>query len=441
MHIHSMIDYSSIKVKENKPFYQSINTDWLSKTLIKATILSTRNKTRYQLIFLEKLLNFVRFICIAIIQRNFNQQEELLLLNGQPTKTRIEVSLLELLFNFDILTINKGKIAIPNIYQDLIQLKGIEKIINGKETNDVQALNRKCKKVVNDFLFINDLIYKYRNIKYPFVFVKKDKKAWHSLLENKKLDYEIRLCETLKALVHLRLSEKIKSPFDESYYTESGRNAFKNFTQYRFLDCVRHIAGNKQQLQVLDIGCGYGNYIEVLQEKFPDYRIAGIEKNHRIFTHTEKQFKANPKITILERDFFTFTSSHKYDLILLNYIMFYFNAEEKFELLQKAKNMLATGGSMMICQYFAGIENLKKELAKKQNDFSLSRKIEMHYSNKVLYANTLWNDSVDTFSESVKWDELLDILSALDLQIVSLTNADKFYYSLFIEIKNQFARA
>ena len=59
----------------------------------------------------------------------------------------------------------------------------------------------------------------------------------------------------------------------------------------------------------------------------------------------------------------------------------------------------------------SGIEHMKKELAKQQGDYSVSKKIEMYYSDKVLYANTLWNDSVDTFAEAVKWDELKSLLS------------------------------
>ena len=77
---------------------------------------------------------------------------------------------------------------------------------------------------------------------------------------------------------------------------------------------------------------------------------------------------------------------------------------------------------------------MKKDLALKQSELSPFKEIEMFYSNKILYANTLWNDSADTFSESVKWDEFVDIVAENNLKIKRITNADSFYYSLFIEL-------
>ena len=50
----------------------------------------------------------------------------------------------------------------------------------------------------------------------------------------------------------------------------------------------------------------------------------------------------------------------------MNYVLFYFNSEEKKRVLEKAKSLLDENGSIVLCQYFSGIENLKKELAIKQ---------------------------------------------------------------------------
>lgn len=61
----------------------------------------------------------------------------------------------------------------------------------------------------------------------------------------------------------------------------------------------------------------------------------------------------------------------------------------------------------------------------------------MHYSDKVLYANTLWNDAVDTVSEAVKWNEFKKITSEANLFLASMTNADPFYYSFFIALKQK----
>lgn len=77
--------------------------------------------------------------------------------------------------------------------------------------------------------------------------------------------------------------------------------------------------------------------------------------------------------------------------------------------------MLTRQGSIVVCQYLSGIESLKKSLVKKQRDYSMAKAIAMHYSDKVLYANTLWSDAVDTFSEAVKWNEFNQMIADTNL--------------------------
>ncbi len=133
--------------------------------------------------------------------------------------------------------------------------------------------------------------------------------------------------------------------------------------------------------------------------------------------------------------FFQYEPQRKYDVVLMNYVLFYFHFADKKRIIDKAKSMLADGSSIVLCQYYSGIEAMKSKLAKLQDENSTAKKIEMYYSDKILYANTLWNDSVDTFAEAVKWDEFKTIVSDTGLHITSITNADPFYYSLFVELK------
>ena len=161
----------------------------------------------------------------------------------------------------------------------------------------------------------------------------------------------------------------------------------------------------------------------------------GIEKNRMVAESTLLKFTGNPNVTIINDDFFAYGTDESYDFILMNYVLFYFDTDQQKEVINKAKSLLNRNGSILLCQYFSGIEPLKKLVAKKMGDYSVFKKVVMYYSDKILYANTLWNDSVDTFAAAVKWDPLLQNLTELGMHIESISPADKYFYSLFVEIK------
>ena len=263
----------------------------------------------------------------------------------------------------------------------------------------------------------------------------KQKTKWKSFLQNGVLDYEVRLAETLFELGKLELGSKIPSPFSESYYSESGRNAFRNFTRDKFISTLQCVQQRAETPKVLDIGCGYGNYIEATLHWNHKAEIDGYEIQSELYSEVSARFKEHGQVQVYHENILLAQPKKEYDIILLNYVLFYFTREQKRQLFLQLKRCLAPNGSILICQYYAGIESMKSELASKQNDYSLARKIEMHYGNKVLYANALWNESANTFSEAEDWQEFNKTLKDAGLSISGLTNADRFYYSLFIDVR------
>ncbi|MEZ5105029.1 MAG: class I SAM-dependent methyltransferase [Draconibacterium sp.] len=396
------------------------------------------NPISYKLEFYEKMLNFVRVVGLKALSQNLNVVPSSDSSKGLPANygDRVSSSFVDFLFQFGIIVSREHGIVINNKYGNLLDEPTINNVIDKLEFPKRTVLSNQEIRTIDDFLFIIDLVRKYNDPDYLFQNIKKRGRFWESLLANKQLDYEVRLCETLFNLVDIKIPEKIISPFEEDYYTESGRNAFENYTRFSFPRYLKEIIKENAKLNVLDLGCGYGNYIELIHENFKGCRVVGIEKNANVYESTSKKFKNHTNVKIINKDFFDFKPGDKYDVILMNYVLFYFNAKEKRKVLKKAKSILNKNGSIILCQYIPAKEDLKKELAKRQNDFTISREIEMYYSDKILYANTLWNDAVDTFSEAVKWDELKATISSLNLEIASMTNADRFYYSLFIELKS-----
>lgn len=415
-----------------------INLNMKSRILVRFARWLKANDIAYKLEFYERMLNFIRVVGLKALSQNLhiklNRNDALgkLPVNFED---RISSSFIDFLFQFEIIVHGEEGLAVNEEYRNLLEEHRINKLTERFELPRLNGFSSKEISAIHDFLFVIDLVKKYNTADYKFQQVNKHQHIWESLIISKKLDYEIRLCETLFNLINLKIPEKIESPFDEDYYTESGQNAFKNYTQYSFPRYLREITHGRDSLHILDLGCGYGNYMEVISKNFPDSRVTGIEKNAKVYKATKKKFEKIRQIKIINKDFFDFKLTENVDVVLLNYVLFYFNADGKRKVIEKARNILNSNGSIVLCQYFSGIEDLKEELAKMQGESSVAKKIEMYYSNKILYANTLWNDAVDTFSEAVNWDEFKTMLDELNLEIVSMTNADRFYYSLFVELK------
>ncbi|MCK3683407.1 class I SAM-dependent methyltransferase [Maribellus sp. YY47] len=423
-------------IEHNEINFQQFNTSASPRELapsIRFLIRTIRflkpGETAYKLEFYERFLNYLRVIGLTAL---VNNQDSLDKLNAKaPTFSH---SFQEFLLHFGIIKQQNGRWIKNPKYIHFGENQLIALMEENKNPVNVN-LTPGEQRLVDDFLFVRDLIKKYRQPDTDFKHIKKHGKTWEKLLKTNKLDYEIRLSETLFHLWKFQSESKIRSPFDEAYYTESGRSAFRNFTQPLFQKYIQKLADSIQPVKVFDLGCGYGNYVELVRETLPHSKVTGVEINPEVYKITRDKFADDPNVEIVNTDFFELQSGAKYDFVLMNYVLFYFSREDQKRVPEKAASLLNEGGSIILCQYFSGIESLKEQLAEKQKEWTFFKKIVMHYSDKILYANTLWNDCVDTFSSAVQWDLFLKDLQESELYIRSMTHADPYYYSLFVEIK------
>jgi SAM-dependent methyltransferase len=357
-----------------------------------------------KLAFYNMFLDFLRVICLKIISNNQKQCKKLMVLGSDFA---------HLLLQLNMATVTENKVILHPKYCEANQFRPLKKQL--------------CR-----YQSIVQIIAYYKNDSQASI-----GNAWKKMIREKKLDYEIRLCETLINLEKFETDKKIKSPFSESYYTGSGENAFNNYTKQKFVNYVTLIGETTALKNVLDIGCGFGNYIDALVVNSPAISLTGIELNPEVAASTKQKFKDNARITILNSSIFDYQSNNKFDLILLNYVLFYFTYDEKVRLFKHLNSMLSEGGRILVCQYYSGIEIMKVSLSSILGDTSLSKKIEIYYANKISYANTLWNNTVDVFKEAERFDKFSDILSNTGFSIYRICPADRFYYSFFIEIVRQ----
>lgn len=407
----------------------------LEKFILHLSSVLPKTTGSVKLDFYNQFLSYLQVITLYLLKKNSLYEP---LHGGLPANQtdRLQHALLKMAFHYGILLKKNDTYLLAEAWRQLREadFQSIQFVVEHAATAPLdQPLQ--LKKQIGAFILIQQLIAYYRG-RIPQLKHIRYTRKWEKLIDSRQLDYEIRLSETLFQLTKLKIPHKIISPFDESYYTESGRNAFLNFTRDRFLACVQEI--NQRNLllhEVLDIGCGYGNYIEALSTRFKGIQITGIELQENVCQETKTRFKDIPHIEIINQNIFDFHPEGKLDLILLNYVLFYFGLEEKERLFTQLYDQLATNGSILVCQYYAGIEPLKNQLAKKQGHSSLKFRIGKYYGNKILYANALWNEAADTFVLSEDWNEFTSVLKKTGFEVAAITHADPFYYSLFVEIK------
>ena len=405
------------------------------KLLLKATSLFPGKQISLKLNFYSQFLYFLEIVGLYLIAKNQLTDQ---LHTGMPATSsdRLQNSLLQMLFHYQIISKKVTQYIFSEKCNSLTSADFqfiLNLVENQSKPSDVEppvTLKKEC----SAFRLILELISFYRNRDYAFI---KTQHAtqWKQLISSKQLDYEIRLSETLLQLTRLELPHKIRSPFEENYYTESGRNAFLNFTRDQFLSCISEINQHHPVQQVLDIGCGYGDYIEAIHSQLPHTKITGIELQEKVFAETHKRFSGNNNIELLNQNIFDFTTNKKVDLVLLNYVLFYFSNEQKEKLFGQLHQQLQDNGSILICQYYARLEPLKKQLAKHQKQQSVKFRIGNYFGDKILYANALWNEASDTFVQSEIWTEFVATLHKTGFEVAALTHADPFYYSLFVEVK------
>ncbi|WP_163709749.1 class I SAM-dependent methyltransferase [Mangrovibacterium lignilyticum] len=389
-------------------------------------------KMHFKLTYFQAFCDFLDILSLSLIDRN-KLVESLQQGLTQKQEHRLMRSFLAMLYEYELIELQGDSFVFREPYSRLssADFQQLSDWIETAESAFGQLPSFLHSKLKNVQL-VNQLIRLYRNpgssVNIP------TGKSWWKMIANQQLDYEIRLAETLKHLLCLQLPHKISSPLDDSYYTESGRNAFQNFTKTRFQDCISEINSDHPVREVLDIGCGYGNYMDAVNQQLPEAHILGIELQHKVCEETRERFADSATIEVANQNVFDVELGTRVDLVLLNYVLFYFSNKQKEQLFKKLAGELNDSGSILICQYYAGIESLKDELKQKQGDAGVGQRIAAFFGDKILYANALWNEASDAFVQSEIWDEFLNVLHNTGFEVKSMTNADPFYYSLFVRI-------
>ena len=152
---------------------------------------------------------------------------------------------------------------------------------------------------------------------------------------------------------------------DERFEREK---TFPSYSSQHMLDIVKTIAPNakyvvpqlfsealslKDDLNVLDVGCGLGSYLIAMAEQNPKMRGLGIDKERIIIQKAEELVKSKglqDRIRFMQTDLLNFNLSEKFNCIILSNILQAFNMETDIQLLSQLSSNLTEDGSLIILE-------------------------------------------------------------------------------------------
>ncbi len=132
--------------------------------------------------------------------------------------------------------------------------------------------------------------------------------------------------------------------FNEQAYT----------TRQHVMPFIESIKPFKEDLEVLEIGCGEGGNMLPFLDK--GYHVTGIDLSSNKIKNAEKFYADHPKInnlTLINEDIYDIDDQKQYDLIIMRDVLEHIHNQEKF--MRYVKKFLKTG-----CAIFLRISALAK---------------------------------------------------------------------------------
>ncbi|MCY9162078.1 class I SAM-dependent methyltransferase [Bacillus atrophaeus] len=379
----------------------------LLKILAKST--GKRNSLLYQLLIFSKFKNFLRYITLTVIYSDFGDLTEI---EKKPKDNYIYNSFINLALVLDIVYENDKTFSLNKKY---FLTRDEQKLFLKRALGGNKVLN----KVIIDYKYLcsfldEDLSFLKKEIKDEFIYIKK---LITYMLEIYRIDFK----------------RQVSPSFTEDFYTDLGELAFNTFTKKNFI----HFIKNKKINNVLDIGCGNGNYIDLFLDFNSNIQLIGVERQEKVYEKLGQKYKGKNNITLINKDITKINFENKFDMINMSYMLFYLTDEERDLLFKKLKTILSSNGIIVICQYYPNFERYQEIIAKYYRKWSLVSQYKYSICNSILYSEVLLNNMLNDFSKAEEWDLFLELLDNNGLVVTDIVPADDTFYSYFITVKHR----
>lgn len=112
-----------------------------------------------------------------------------------------------------------------------------------------------------------------------------------------------------------------------------------------------------QEASMLDLGCGTGNLIRLLIDKYPDSKIFGVDPSPGMRMTTADLFSDYPNISIAEGDALDIPfPDQSFDYVMSNLALHHVPPDSRENCAVEIARVLKAGGHLVYSDYFCGVE-------------------------------------------------------------------------------------
>ena len=127
-----------------------------------------------------------------------------------------------------------------------------------------------------------------------------------------------------------------------------------------YSEALKTIVGqvtDAEEGRLLDLGCGTGNLISFLLERFPQAEIVGLDPSAGMREVAARRFSDNPRVSISEGDALDipFPDDH-FHCVTSNLALHHVPPDERERCAAEMSRVLNRGGSLIYCDVFIGVE-------------------------------------------------------------------------------------
>ncbi|EPE60648.1 methyltransferase domain protein [Exiguobacterium sp. S17] len=94
---------------------------------------------------------------------------------------------------------------------------------------------------------------------------------------------------------------------------------------------------------MLDIGCGHGGYLRKLHSLEPDWKLTGLDLEQEVIEEAREQDETG-EIRYEVADFMKWDHNERFDVVMMNNMLYYFSPEQRIGLLERMLSNLDTAG-------------------------------------------------------------------------------------------------
>ncbi|WP_263705428.1 class I SAM-dependent methyltransferase [Shouchella tritolerans] len=375
-------------------------------------IVGVRDTPLFQLLLFSKVKNYIRFIFLSQVYKNFIDVKEIT--KSDCYNHNIFNSFMDLGIQLEMISQNGETYSLNKKYiVDEINKNQLINLVNGDYNKEVTTL-------FYDYHFIENAI------------TQKEHTSLGKLMRKTEFVYIKEVLTYLQEINGLDLCQQVSPSFSENFYTNLGELAFNIYTKNNYVSFI----SKKQITSFLDIGCGNGNYIDIHLDS-NDIKIVGVERQQEVFEKLLHKYKDRNNVELYNDDIKNLTFNTKFDMINMSYMLFYLNQEEKEDLFKKLKEILDKNGSIVICQYYPDFEMYQELIAKHNKKWNLLSRYKYDICNSILQAEVLLNNMLTDFAQAEQWNPFLDLLDSHGFKVSEIVPADDTYYSYFITINHK----